>query len=139
MALVQSATKPVVTASARPVNRVVVPVEGSDREYLAQETAIEHAAALGVPVYAVHIHTQPGEPPAGLFTFMERLAARWETPLETRVLHATDAADEMLAELDPLDLVVLGSRRLGKRYHVGGMAQELIAQAPCPVQVVRLG
>ncbi len=121
-----------------PFNRIVIPVEGTDREYLVQDWAIEFAAALGTPVYAVHVANNPAGPPNGVFDFLESIAARWRVSLETRVQEAGDVAEELLAELGPMDLVVLGTRRLGRRYHFGSVAESLVARAPCPVQVVRL-
>ncbi|MDX1612341.1 MAG: universal stress protein, partial [Candidatus Thermoplasmatota archaeon] len=38
-----------------PAERIVIPVQGTDREYEAQQWAVEFAAALSVPVYAVHV------------------------------------------------------------------------------------
>ncbi len=121
-----------------PINRIVIPVAGTDREFLVQEWAIEFAASLGVPVYALHVGTTPTGPPNGLFEFLQSMAKRWRVPLETRVQDATDVATELLAELGPLDLVVLGTRKLGRKYHFGSVAEALVARAPCPIQVVRL-
>jgi len=122
----------------RAVRRVVVPVGGTDREYLAQEQAVEMAAALGAPVFGLHIHTDV-DPPRAVFQYLEQQCERWGVPLETRALGGTDAAAELLQETGPMDLVVIGTRRLGGAFHLGSVANRLIQEGQGPVQVVRLG
>lgn len=123
---------------AHPVTRVVVPVEGSDREYLAQEHAVLTAAALGAPMVAVHVTHDLDEPEAQRFHYLRQAADRWGVQLQTQVLAGTDPAAVLLEELAATDLVVVGTRHAGRRYHVGSVTQALIASAPCAVQVLRI-
>lgn len=120
-----------------PVRRVVVPVEGSDREYLVQEHAVALAGALEVPLTAVHVQSAT-DGRNDVFAWLEKQAQGWGVELQTLTLQGQEPAAVLADELDAMDLVVIGSRRLGGRYHVGSVADRLIRDAPCPVQVVRL-
>lgn len=121
-----------------PIRRIVIPVQGTDREFLAQEHAISLASALGVPLAAVHVRNGSDDRSDDVFAWVRKHATAWGVALEERALMGEDPAQVLTDELDPLDLVVIGSRRLGGRYHVGSVADRLIRDAPCPVQVVRL-
>lgn len=125
------------TGSFQPADQIVVPVQGTDREYYAQQWAVEFAAAIGVPVLAVHVGDGSNEDDPEVFRFIRRLADKHSVSLETRMLHG-QVVTELAAELSPRDLVVIGTRRLSHQYHVGSVAAGLIEKAPCPVQVVRL-
>ncbi len=123
----------------RPAERIVIPVEGTDREYEAQQWAVEFAAALGVPVSALHV--APGDEDVERqdhFSFIEKLAEKWEVELDTVTISSNDVVDELVQELQPRDLVVIGTRKLSGQYHVGSVAAALVRKAPCPVQIVRL-
>lgn len=122
----------------RPADRLVVPVQGTDREFVAQQWAVEFAAALGIPVYAVHIQNGEGEELTDQFDYLRSACEKWQIPLETRVAYASDVVDELVNELDTRDLVILGTRHMAGTYHVGSVASELVRRAPCPVQIVRL-
>lgn len=123
---------------ARPVRRIVIPVAGTDREFLAQEQAAEHAAALGVPVYGLHVTPEPDNVDGSMWKFLRQTCDRWGVDLETRALAGTDAAQEILADVDAMDLIVIGTHRLTDRYHFGSVAEAIIRKAPCAVQVIRL-
>lgn len=127
-----------VRAAASPVSRILLPVQGTDREFLVQDAAIHLAANLGVPVYALHIASTLSGDRRNVFRYVRRRAREWSVAIETRILEATDVVAELLAEAHPTDLIVLGTRQLGGRYHVGSVAEQLILRAPCPVQVMRL-
>ncbi len=120
--------------------RIVVPVAGTDREFLAQQWAVELAAALGAPVRALHVAPAVGERMQGVFAFLDAECRKWGVKLSARSIAAEDVVEEVIAELNPRDLVVIGTRRLAAspQYHVGSVAAELIRRAPCPVQVLRL-
>lgn len=125
----------------QPVDRLVVPVEGTDREFDAQQWAAGIAAALGVPIHALHVTAgDETDQHTDHFDFLERVCGKWDVELDTRVAGRNDVVAEILDELGPRDLVVLGTRRLGSKndYHVGSVAAELVQNAPCPVQIVRL-
>lgn len=121
-----------------PVRRIVVPVGGTDREFLAQEHAVLMASALDAPIAAVHVRADPEDAPADLFTYLREHAERWGVPLEEHVFVGNDVASILEEELEPLDLVVVGTRKMGSRFHVGSVAEHVVRHAPCPVQVVRL-
>lgn len=129
------------SGSFQPVDRIVIPVEGTDREFEAQQWAAELAGALGVPIHALHVSSgEEEELHDDHFHFIERICGKWNVDLETRVASRRDVAAEILDELGPRDLVIIGTRRLAGSgdYHVGSVAGELVQNAPCPVQIVRL-
>lgn len=123
----------------RPAERIVVPVEGTDREYEAQQWAVELAAALGTPVYALHVASGNEDTDRqDHFSFIEKLADKWDVELDVVTISSNDVVTEVVEELQPRDLVVIGTRKLSGQYHVGSVAGALVRQAPCPVQIVRL-
>lgn len=122
----------------RPIDRIVVPVEGTADELVAQQWAVEFAAALELPLRAVHISMRPGDSPPDVFAYLESLCKKWHVTLETRTVRGQSVVDELVEELAPRDLVVLGTRKLASHYHVGSVAEDLVRRAPCPVQIVRL-
>ncbi|PSG96099.1 hypothetical protein BRD56_12565 [Thermoplasmatales archaeon SW_10_69_26] len=129
--------------SFQPMDRIVVPVEGSDREFEAQQWATELAASLDIRVHALHVTSgREEELHEDHFSFIEKLCEKWNVELTKRTAGRDDVTQEILDELAPRDLVVIGTRRManvnGGDYHVGSVAAELVRQAPCPVQVVRL-
>lgn len=122
----------------RPVARVVVPVGGDDEEYLAQEQAVLFAAALDVPLLAFHVTADLESVPESIFGFLRQQGERWSVAVETAVVPGPEPVAVLLAEIDALDLVVVGTRRLGTRFHLGSIAERLVNESPGPVQVVRL-
>jgi hypothetical protein len=122
-----------------PARRVVVPIGGSDREFIAQEQAVLYAEALGVPVVAVNVSRSPDEVPDDLFRFIERAGQRRRVPVVRLLLAGTDPVEALLAELGPLDLVVVGSERIGDRHRLPGFVERLVHDAPGAVQIVRIG
>lgn len=125
-------------APAHPVKQVVVPVGGSDREFLAQEQAVILASALGVPLRALHVAPDPDTAPSDVFAFLEKACRTQDVAFESRVIGGDDPAEELVQEVDALDLLVMGTQRLGTRYHLGSVAERVIRDAPAMVQVVRL-
>jgi nucleotide-binding universal stress UspA family protein len=126
------------SGSFHPAERIVVPVQGADREFEAQQWAIELAAALGIGVYAVHVADGEEEDRDDLFSFIEKLGEKWDTEVATQVIASNDVVGELVEELEARDLVVIGTRQLSGQYHVGSVAAELLRRAPCPVHMVRL-
>lgn len=127
-----------IPVNERVVRRVVVPVQGTDTEFLAHQRACALAAQLGVPAVGIHV-APPGQPGVGTpFAYLVREAARWKVPFSGRTIVGASVADEILAEIDALDLVVIGTRQLGTRYHVGSVAGEILKRAPCAVLMIRL-
>lgn len=121
-----------------PVSRVVVPVEGGDDEYLAQEQAVRHAAALGVPVMAIHIDPTLDSDDERLWGYLTEQCERQAVTLHTMVLGGQEAGEALADEVDAMDLVVIGTRRIGTRYHMHSVAEHLIRHSPATIQVVRL-
>lgn len=123
---------------ARPVARVVVPVAGTDREYVVQEQAAEWAAALDVPLYALHVSSAPDEINGDVWHYVNEVCERWGVDCETRAIAGTDPAEEVLQEVDAMDLIVIGTRKMTGRFHLGSVTDAILKDAPCAVQVVRL-
>ncbi len=122
----------------RPVNRIVVPVAGTDREFIVQEQAVLFAASLEVPIVAVHVVGATDIANGNLYDYIDKVAATHNVEIEHHTLDGNDAASVLLEEVEAMDLVVIGSEKIGGRYHFSSVAERLITQAPCPVQVVRL-
>ncbi len=132
-------TRPQTSSIPGPVRRIVVPVGGTDREFLAQEQAIAFAEVLGVPVVGVKVTPATDDVRPDLFSYLEGHAARHGVDFESLILAGTDPVEPFLDELDGLDLVVVGSERIGDRHHVDSFVERILRHAPGPVQVVRLG
>lgn len=125
------------TGAFTPADRIVIPIQGTDREYLAQQWAVEMAAALKLPVRAVHVSNGTGNDPPDVFTYLQRIASKYSVTVTTKILHG-EIVEELVDELGARDLCVIGTRKLSHHYHIGSVAEALIEKAPCPVQVVRL-
>lgn len=125
-------------APVPPVARAVVPVGGSDREFLAQETALRMASFLEAPILALHVQEVGEVLDDAMFAYLVATGRGWNVPIDVRIVRGLDAAEEILDELGPQDLVVIGTQRLGGKYHLHSVAEALVRQAPCSVQVVRL-
>lgn len=126
------------TVAATPIRRVVIPVGGTSREFVAQEQAVEMAAAMQVPLVALHVRPDPDRAPDDVFQYIQQQADKWGVPFESEVLADTEPAQRLLSDLDSLDLLVIGTRRMGRRYHFGSVTEELLRHATCMIQVVRL-
>lgn len=122
----------------RLVDRVVVPVQGTDREFYVQQWAVEFAKQFGVPVLALHVENPASQAPSDVFSYIQAEARKWDVILETSVHPGDDVAKALLTELGPRDLVVLGTRRFKSRYRAGSVGAQLVEQAPCPIQLIRL-
>jgi nucleotide-binding universal stress UspA family protein len=130
----QTLTRPV----AGPVQRLVLAIGGTDREYVAQTWAFHLATALHVPVLGLHVATDGAEPPRDVFTYSRQQADKWHVHFRTHTLWGNEVAKLLSDELAPTDLLVMGTRRLARQFHMGSVAAELLRTAPCPVQLVRL-
>lgn len=118
--------------------RVVVPIGGTDREFLAQEHAVELAAEIGAPVYAVHVAPDPAGAMPEVFDHIAQVCDRHGVALTRNTVAGASVVEELTQEARPRDLVVVGTRRMGGTYRLGSIAAELIAVAEAPVHVVRL-
>lgn len=126
------------TLLSRVVERIVVPVQGTDREFLAQQWAVQFARHVGAPVRAVHVAPPSARTPADIFDYVKHEGRKWGVPIATAIETSGSVVDSLLDDLDVQDLVVLGTRKLGTHYHLGSVAEQLVRRAPCPVTVVRL-
>ncbi|HLF17255.1 MAG TPA: universal stress protein [Candidatus Thermoplasmatota archaeon] len=124
---------------AQPLQRVVVGLEGSDADLFVGEQAAVFAAALAVPLLALHVQHPTQPTPKGLFADLEKRCGRRGVPFMGRILTGTDVAAEILAELTPADLCILGTRRLLKGFRTGSVARRVLESAPGPVQLIRVG
>ena len=131
----------------RPADRIVVPTQGTDREFLAQQWAVELAAALGLEVHGVHVvdadrdgqeDSTDEEIENEVFSYLKKLAGKYDVKFTTTVLHSGPIVDQLVDELSPRDICVIGTRKLSHHYHVGSVTADLIERAECPVHVVRL-
>ncbi len=122
----------------KPIRRIVVPVEGSDREYLVQEHAVLMAAALGVGIHAVHVRSGSEDRDDDMFAWLNKEAAQFDVDVDTAILDGEDPAEVLIEELAPLDLAIIGSARISGRFHISSVAERLVHDAPCPVQIIRL-
>lgn len=128
---------PVHVPEAGLVERIVVPVSGSDREYEAQQHAVEHAAALGAPLMGLHVTTEPEAVSFDIFGYLEGLCSRWGVHFLEEVIPEGDPRSAILDALDPQDLLIMGTVRLGSAEPSN--AEHILRNAPCPVQILRLG
>jgi len=123
--------------SEKPYKRVVIGVAGTGSEHLAQQQAVATAACVKCSVLAIHV-LQPGEAPApDLWDYLQAQCARWQVPLQVRVIDG-NPAEELNAEAAATDMVVIGTKRLGKKFHLGMVAEQVIRQSAGTVHVVRL-
>lgn len=120
------------------ISQVIVGVDGSDREFAAQQWAAGLAAALGVRLRAVHVQSPGTRAPPGVFRYLENQCRRWSVPFEGQILEGGEPAREIASEAGPRDLLVLGTRRLAGREVLGSVARAVSAKAECPVLLVRL-
>ncbi len=130
-------TGEVETAKPQLVERVVVPIEGGSEELLVHQWAVGMADALGARLHAVHVATDGLEPPEDVFAYLSRLAEEHAVSFDTAIVNAKTVVDELVEELGPADLVVIGTRVLGTGAEVS-VTEDLIQRAPCPVQVIRI-
>lgn len=119
------------------VDRVVVPIEGGSEELIVHQWAVGMADALGARLHAVHISTDGLDPPEDVFSYINRLADEHKVEVDTAIVNAKTVVDELVQELGPTDLVVIGTRILGTVAE-GSVTEDLIQRAPCPVQVIRI-
>lgn len=129
------------TGTFKPAERIVIPVQGTDREFLAQQWAVEFAAALGIPLVGIHVRRSLDDAEAerdDVFQYLQQACEKWRVKLQETTIEGDQVVNEIVPELGPMDLVVIGTRRLKEHYHMGSVAAELVRRAPCPVQIVRL-
>lgn len=141
------------------VNRILVPTDGSEYSRKALSIALEYAKVFQADIELLHVVSQP---PTHMYDFTVKeyypLSEEQVAEIGARVFDTTlkgfDAsgtkinkkvvtgypAVEILYEIKrDIDLVIIGSR--GHRplagALIGSVAQRVMAEAPCPVMVVK--
>ncbi|MBI2077741.1 MAG: universal stress protein [Euryarchaeota archaeon] len=127
------------TARTSTITEVLLPIEGGSEELIAQDQAVEVAANLEVPLRILHVSTEDDEVPGDVFDHVQDLCRRRHVDATVQTLRGPDVVQEIVDEARPSDVIVIGTRRLGSRYHLGSITEGLVHRAPCPVHVVRLG
>lgn len=128
------------------VNRVVVPVDGSDTAEAALVPAADWAEMLAVPLWVVTVVTpEQGDAAAkaGVTAehgYVKRLSQRFadRVDAEFEVLHGSDPADRIVDFLDDDSLCVMtttGKSGL-RRLVMGSVATGVVRRSPRPVLVV---
>lgn len=141
------------------VNRILIPTDGSEYSRRALSTAIEYAKAFNSEIELLHVVSQP---PTHMYDFTIKeyypLSEEQVAGIGVKVFDATlkgldldkiqiknkvvtgYPAEEILYEIKrDFDLVIMGSR--GHRplagALIGSVTQRVIAEAHCPVMVVK--
>jgi nucleotide-binding universal stress UspA family protein len=126
-------------------SRVVVGVDGSAAAEAALDWGIAQAREWGcvlTPVLVLPAHADEGATRLLLSQVQEQLSEAGASDVEARVQILTGSPTlELLRELRPEDLLVLGGRDHGRLMEVvvGSTTQEIARSSPCPVVVVRPG
>lgn len=130
------------------LDRIVVPLDGSDVAEEAAPLAMELSSQTGAPLHLVSV-VDPALVPAGrtevasdhanayLASEQERL--RSHAVEVTKEVRLGAPAAELIAAIKPGDLIVLSAfgAGSGKRWLLGGVADKLIRSASAPVLVIR--
>ncbi|AEG59863.1 universal stress protein [Desulforamulus ruminis] len=142
--------------------KILVPLDGSERAEKALTHTIELARKLGSKVTLIHV--VPSLPPY-VNSAVDRLGHAQQSILDELVSHGQELldqyatsvtdkgievdtcsvtgqpADEILekAKREGYDLIVMGSRGLGeiKGYIMGSVSNRVSRHAPCPVLIIR--
>jgi len=148
----------------RLINRILLPIDGSESALKAAELAIVIAKGVIAEILAIHVVPEsslilplgpevPYIPPAEFWEKAEEEAMEILKPVkemcekskvkvETRVVRSkTSIVDTIcrVAEEEKCNLIVMGTRGVTgvKRFLLGSVASGVITYAPCPVMVVR--
>jgi nucleotide-binding universal stress UspA family protein len=156
--LIRGGERPI---TARPVQRIVVPLDGSDRSEATLPAAAELANLLGVPVILVRVvdagealrSAQVGGSPsaayAGSIDSLRKAAAEYleshaqelrnqSIAVSIKVLDGEPVA-QLLNLVEPGELLVMTSHGRGGvgRLMLGSVSEKLVRQAKCPVLLIR--
>jgi nucleotide-binding universal stress UspA family protein len=135
-------------------SRVVVALDGSPASLTALTWAAAQAREWGCALSPIVVSASYSEPPIGLRpegacvrSDLTAIVARHvadaggaDLEVQPRLLLG-DPSDQLLAGLDPADLLVMGSRTRGAvaSLLLGSTSVSVAERAPCPVVVVRNG
>lgn len=134
--------------STAPLQRIVVPLDGSPTAERALPLGAKLAAMLGAPVHLVSVHeTAPGEhaDPANqrdaVAAYLDREAAAiaTEAVIASTEVRAGAPVTELLAAVGPGDLLVITTHGRGaaRRWQIGRVAEKLLRQATAPIVMIR--
>lgn len=155
--VVRGGTRPI---AATPIQRIVVPLDGSTVAERALPTAAILAKELSVPLALVTVAESPEQsdtipdeqPVISGNTDLRGERARIETRLSTTAaklrhdavavtteVRAGQPAVELIAAITSGDVIVMTTHGGGgaQRWYIGGVAEKLLRQAPVPVLLVR--
>lgn len=154
-------------SSRQAINRLLVPIDGSENAYRAASYAINIATKYGAELLVIHVvQLDPNLAAFGVYGIsltedvakMREAARKEVAPWFDRVRKEADASQvkmrsdvlaeypltlvgEILdyAEKNNVDLIVIGSRgRTGfKKLLLGSVASSVVTYAPCPVLVIK--
>lgn len=139
------------------MEKILVPVDGSEEANLAARWAAQRAAEAGASVTLLHVHAVPAAEAMGMSRLSaEQIAAieeRHAKPSFDRATEAmgTDPADTIIVMGDPgaeivgiantrgFDHIVMGSRGLSplKEMLLGSVSEYVIRKSHCPVTIIR--
>lgn len=137
------------------VDRLLVPIDGSEIAKRAAQQAFDLARDLGAGVHVVFVVDESPSTvllsSASMATVLEELHERGvefteeiaalaaEIPITTRVLQAPSIPESILqyADANDIDLVVMGTRgRHGMDHLLGSTTERVLARSSIPVLVV---
>lgn len=124
--------------AARPITRIVVPLDGSAGAEGALPLARRLAGTLGVPIHLLQVVGTPGEMrDAALYMLDQVRRLRHDHFVVSSDVAVGDPAQTILARLKASDLVVMTSRGHGgvRRAVQGSVADQLVRLAPGPVLI----
>ena len=140
------------------MDKILVPVDGSDQSAKAAQWASRLAAKLGASLTLLHVHQVPGSEALGLNSLerseIDQIEGRIAGPsfdearamMDPSVNAETlvgigEPADEIvaLAKKEAATLIVMGSRgqSLARGILLGSVSEKVIRHAHCAVTVVR--
>ena len=146
------------TSDTRPLNKVVVGVDGSEHSLLALRWAAHQAVTMRAPLEVVTAWTFPEEPaPLGIeirVPWPEELMAEARAKLDQIIAEVLSESERsqvtakvvrghpakvLLDETAQHDLLVVGSRGRGafEEWVFGSVSDHCVRHAPCTVVVVR--
>ncbi len=140
------------------MDKILVPVDGSDQSAKAAQWASRLAAKLGASLTLLHVHQVPGSEALGLNSLerseIDQIEGRIAGPSFDKARALMDPsvnaetlvgigepADEIvaLAKKEAATLIVMGSRgqSLARGILLGSVSEKVIRHAHCAVTVVR--
>jgi len=139
-------------ASHPPLDKILVPMTGTDYSRFGAEVAVAIAKGCGAAITALHVSVPPSEtdllrrakqllrPSRALLAEIVALGQRAAVRVLTKVLIRSAKEHAILREANvgKHDLIVIGTKAWsGEALHFGQSAETLIANARCPVLLLK--